>query len=196
MDTHADDLAELVDHLDLRDAVMSGTRPAAARARYIARHGTKCVAKAVLICAVPPLMLKSAANPGGLPMDVFDQLRASVRADRSQFFKDLTLPFYRYNRPGAKVSEGVRESFRLQGMMCGNSHSRRSVMDRINTHEAIDHDRCRLFGAARLTSTAAELGIFGAAHAETKPAPLPVICWALRGVSLARNRVVPHRWQT
>ena len=77
------------------------------------------MAKAVLIGAVPPLMLKTAANPGGLPIDVFDGLRNGVLADRSQFFKDLTMPFYGYNRPGAKVSEGVRESFWLQGMMCG-----------------------------------------------------------------------------
>jgi len=120
MDTYADDLAELVDHLDLQDAVHVGHSTGGGEvARYIARHGTKRVAKAVLIGAVPPLMLKTAANPGGLPMDVFDQLRASVQADRSQFFKDLTLPFYGYNRPGAKLSEGVRESFWLQGMMCG-----------------------------------------------------------------------------
>jgi non-heme chloroperoxidase len=88
-------------------------------ARYIARHGTKRVAKAVLIGAVPPLMLKTAANPGGLPMEVFDRLRAGILADRSQFFKDLSLPFYGYNRPGAKVSEGVRESFWLQGITAG-----------------------------------------------------------------------------
>ena len=88
-------------------------------ARYIGRHGTKRVAKAVLIGAIPPLMLKTAANPGGLPIEVFDQLRASVRADRSQFWKDLSMPFYGYNRPGAKISEGVRESFWLQGMMAG-----------------------------------------------------------------------------
>jgi len=88
-------------------------------ARYIGRHGTKRVAKAVLIGAVPPLMLKTAGNPGGLPIDVFDGIRARVLADRSQFFKDLTLPFYGYNRPSAKVSEGVRESFWLQGMMAG-----------------------------------------------------------------------------
>jgi len=120
MDTYADDLAELVDHLDLRDAVHVGHSTGGGEvARYIARHGTRRVAKAVLIGAVPPLMLKTAANPGGLPMDVFDQLRAAVQSDRSQFFKDLTLPFYGYNRPGAKVSEGVRESFWSQGMMCG-----------------------------------------------------------------------------
>jgi len=88
-------------------------------ARYIGRHGTQRVAKAVLIGAVPPLMLKTPANPGGLPIAVFDQIRAGVLADRSQFFKDLTLPFYGYNRPGAQVSEGVREQFWLQGMMAG-----------------------------------------------------------------------------
>ena len=120
MDTYADDLAELVEHLDLRDAVHVGHSTGGGEvARYIARHGTTRVAKAVLIGAVPPLMLKTAANPGGLPMEVFDQLRAGVQADRSQFFKDLTLPFYGYNRPGAKVSEAVRESFWLQGMLCG-----------------------------------------------------------------------------
>ena len=120
MDTYADDLAELVQHLDLRDAVHVGHSTGGGEVvRYIARHGTKRVAKAVLIGAVPPLMLKTATNPGGIPMDAFDQMRASVQTDRSQFFKDLTLPFYGYNRPGAKVSEGVRESFCFQGMMCG-----------------------------------------------------------------------------
>jgi non-heme chloroperoxidase len=88
-------------------------------ARYVGRHGTKRVAKAVLISAIPPLMLKTAANPGGLPIEVFDKLRAGVQADRSQFWKDLSLPFYGYNRPGAKISDGVRESFWLQGMMAG-----------------------------------------------------------------------------
>jgi len=88
-------------------------------ARYIGRHGTKRVAKAVLISAVPPLMLKTAANPAGSPMDVFDGIRASVLGDRSQFFLDLSAPFYGANRPGSKVSEGLRHSFWLQGMMCG-----------------------------------------------------------------------------
>jgi non-heme chloroperoxidase len=120
MDTYADDLAKLVEALDLKDAIHVGHSTGGGEvARYIARHGTKRVAKAVLIGAVPPLMLKTAANPGGLPMEVFDQIRAGVLADRSQFFKDLTLPFYGYNRPGAKVSEGVRQSFWLQGMMAG-----------------------------------------------------------------------------
>jgi non-heme chloroperoxidase len=86
-------------------------------ARYIGRHGTKRVAKAVLIAAVPPLVLKTAANPGGLPIEVFDLIRAGVLADRSQFWKDLTMAFYGYNRPGAKTHEGVRESFWLRGML-------------------------------------------------------------------------------
>jgi non-heme chloroperoxidase len=112
MDTYADDLAELVQALDLRDAIHVGHSTGGGEvARYIGRHGSKRVAKAVLIGAVPPLMLKTAANPGGLPMEVFDGIRAGVAADRSQFFKDLTLPFYGYNRPGAKISEGARESF-------------------------------------------------------------------------------------
>ena len=120
MDTYADDLAELVEKLDLKNAIHVGHSTGGGEvARYIGRHGTKRVAKAVLIGAVPPLMLKTAANPGGLPIEVFDQLRAAVLADRSQFWKDLSLPFYGYNRPGAKISEGVRESFWLQGMMAG-----------------------------------------------------------------------------
>jgi non-heme chloroperoxidase len=117
MDSYADDLAELFETLDLRDAVMVGHSTGGGEvARYIGRHGTKRVAKAVLLSAVPPLMLRTAANPAGLPLEVFDGLRASVRADRAQFFKDVTMPFYGFNRAGAKVSEGLRESFWLQGM--------------------------------------------------------------------------------
>jgi non-heme chloroperoxidase len=120
MDTYADDLATLVEMLDLKDAVHVGHSTGGGEvARYIGRHGTKRVAKAVLIGAVPPLMLKTAANPGGLPIDVFDGIRAGVVTDRSQFFKDLTMPFFGYNRPDARISEGVRESFWLQGMMAG-----------------------------------------------------------------------------
>jgi non-heme chloroperoxidase len=120
MDTYADDLAELVTKLDLKDAIHVGHSTGGGEvARYIGRHGTKRVAKAVLISAVPPLMLKTPANPAGSPIEVFDQLRAGVQADRSQFFKDLSLPFYGYNRKGAKVSEGVRESFWLQSMVAG-----------------------------------------------------------------------------
>jgi non-heme chloroperoxidase len=121
MDTYADDLAALVEKLDLRDAVHIGHSTGGGEvARYIGRHGTKRVAKAVLIGAIPPLMLKTATNPGGLPMEVFDQIRAGVQSDRAQFFKDLTMPFYGFNRPGAKVSEGLRDSFWLQGMLAGH----------------------------------------------------------------------------
>jgi non-heme chloroperoxidase len=120
MDTYADDLAELVGALDLKGAVHVGHSTGGGEvARYIGRHGTSRVAKAVLIGAVPPLMLKTQANPGGLPMEVFDGIRTGVVADRSQFWMDLSLPFYGYNRPGAKISEGVRKSFWLQGMMAG-----------------------------------------------------------------------------
>ena len=120
LDTYADDLAALVRQLDLKDAIHVGHSTGGGEvARYIARHGTNRVAKAVLIGAIPPLMLKTDANPGGLPIKVFDDIRAGVLADRSQFFKDLTMVFYGYNRPGAKVSEGVRESFWLQSMMAG-----------------------------------------------------------------------------
>jgi non-heme chloroperoxidase len=121
LDTYADDLAELVEALDLRNAIHVGHSTGGGEvARYIGRHGTKRVAKAVLIGAITPLMLKTPANPGVLPLEVFDQIRASVLADRSQFFKDLSAPFYGANRPGATVSQGLRDSFWLQGMLCGH----------------------------------------------------------------------------
>jgi len=120
MNTYADDLAAVMEALDVRGATMVGHSTGGGEvARYIGRHGTARVAKAVLIGAVPPIMLQGAANPGGLPMKVFDDIRANVLADRSQFFKDLTMPFYGANRPGAKVSQGLRDSFWLQGMMAG-----------------------------------------------------------------------------
>ena len=120
MDTYADDLAALVEKLDLKKAIHVGHSTGGGEvARYIGRHGTKRVAKAVLIGAVTPLMLNTAANPAGLPMDAFDQIRAGVIADRSQFFKDLTTPFYGANRPNAKVSQGLRDAFWLQGMLAG-----------------------------------------------------------------------------
>jgi non-heme chloroperoxidase len=120
MDTYADDLAALVETLDLKKAIHVGHSTGGGEvARYIGRHGTTRVAKAVLIGAIPPLMLKTAANPGGSPMEVFDGIRAAVLADRSQFFKDLSAPFYGANRPGAKVSQGLRDSFWLQGMQAG-----------------------------------------------------------------------------
>ena len=121
MNTYADDLAALVEKLDLKDAIHVGHSTGGGEvARYIGRHGTKRVSRAVLISAVPPLMLKTAANPGGLPIEAFDQIRAGVLADRAQFFKDLSAPFYGANRPGAKVAEGLRDSFWLQAMLCGH----------------------------------------------------------------------------
>ncbi len=122
MDTYAYDLAQLVEKLDLNDAIHVGHSTGGGEvARYIGRHGTKRVAKAVLIGAVPPLMLKTEANPGGLPMNAFDQIRIAVLTDRAQFFKDLSAPFYGANRPGAKVSQGLRDSFWLQGMLAGQN---------------------------------------------------------------------------
>jgi len=136
MDTYADDLAALVEALGLKSAVHVGHSTGGGEvARYIGRHGTKRVAKAVLIGAIPPLMLRTAANPGGLPIDVFDGIRASVLADRSQFFKDLTVPFYGANRPGAKVSQGLRDSFWLQGMQAGF----KNVFDCIKAFSETDH---------------------------------------------------------
>lgn len=121
MNTYADDLATLVEKLDVKDAIHVGHSTGGGEvARYIGRHGTKRVAMAVLIGAVPPLMLKTPANPGGLPMDAFDQLRSAVQADRAQFFGDLSAPFYGANRPGNRVSQGLRDSFWLQGMLCGH----------------------------------------------------------------------------
>jgi non-heme chloroperoxidase len=120
MDTYADDLATLMDALDLKGATMVGHSTGGGEvARYIGRHGSKRVAKAVLVGAVPPQMVKSANNPNGLPMSVFDDIRSAVLADRSQFFKDLTTPFYGYNRAGSKPSQGVRDTFWAQGMQCG-----------------------------------------------------------------------------
>ena len=120
LDTYADDLAVVVEKLYLKKAIHVGHSTGGGEvARYIGRLGTGRVAKAVLIGAIPPLMLKTPANPLGLPIEVFDGLRAQVIADRSQFWKDLSMVFYGYNRPGAKISEGVRESFWLQSMMAG-----------------------------------------------------------------------------
>jgi non-heme chloroperoxidase len=120
MDTYADDLATLTEKLDLRNAIHIGHSTGGGEvARYIGRHGTKRVAQAVLIGSVPPLMLKTAHNPNGLPIDVFNQIRDGVINDRSQFFKDLSGPFYGANRPGSKVSQGLRDSFWMQGMMAG-----------------------------------------------------------------------------
>ena len=118
MDTFADDLATLTEALDLHDAVHVGHSTGGGEvARYIGRHGTKRVGKAALIGAVTPIMVKTDFNPNGVPMSVFDDIRSGVQADRAQMFKELTIPFYGANRPGAKVSDGVRETFWLQGMM-------------------------------------------------------------------------------
>jgi len=120
LDAYADDLAELVRQLNLRDAVHVGHSTGGGEVtRYIGRHGTSRVAKAVLVSAIPPFMLKTESNPTGQPRENFDKVRAAVLADRTQFWKDLSLPFYSYNRPGAKVSEGVREQFVYQSMMAG-----------------------------------------------------------------------------
>ena len=120
MDTYADDLAALTAALDLRDAIHVGHSTGGGEVtRYLGRHGTKRVAKAVLISAVPPLMLKTEKNPGGLPISVFDDLRAQLAANRPQFYQEITLPFYGYNRPGAQISEGIRDHWWLQGMLGG-----------------------------------------------------------------------------
>src|ERR1700680_3111806 len=130
LDTYADDLAAPVEKLDLKHAIHVGHSTGGGEvARYIGRHGTKRVAKAVLIGAIPPLMLKTPANPEGLSIEVFDQIRAGVLNDRSQFFKDLSAPFYGANRPGSKVSQGLRDSFWLQGMLAGF----KGVLDRKST---------------------------------------------------------------
>ena len=120
MDTYADDLAALIESLRLKDAILVGHSTGGGEVtRYLGRHGTKRVARAVLIAAVPPLLVRTDANPDGLPIEVFDDIRAQVLADRSQYLKDFSMPFYGYNRPGANISESVRESFWLQGMMAG-----------------------------------------------------------------------------
>jgi len=124
MDTYADDLAELFDALDLKDAVMIGHSTGGEVARYIGRHGTKRMAKAVLMGAVPPLMLQTPGNPGGLPIGVFDGFRSAYLADRSQFFLDVASgPFFGFNRPGAKVSQGLIQSWWMQGMMSGHKNA-------------------------------------------------------------------------
>ena len=124
MDTYADDLNELFTKLDLKSVTMIGHSTGGGEvARYIGRHGTKRVARAVLMGAVPPIMLKTEANPGGLPMEVFDGFRKAYLADRAQFFLDVASgPFFGFNRPGAKVSQGLIQSWWLQGMMCGHKN--------------------------------------------------------------------------
>ena len=136
MNTYADDLAAVVEALGLKNAVHVGHSTGGGEvARYIGRHGTRRVAKAVLIDGMPPLMLKTKDNPGGLPIEVFDGLRAQTLADRSQFFKDLSAPFYGANRPGAKVSQGLRDWFWLQGMRAGF----KAAFDCIKVFSETDH---------------------------------------------------------
>lgn len=120
MDQYADDLAQLIEHLDLKDAILVGHSTGGGEVtRYIGRHGTARISKVVLLGAVPPLMLKTDANPDGLPLEVFDGIREGTAGNRTQFFKDIVVPFYGYNREGAVLSEGIRDSFWLQGMMGG-----------------------------------------------------------------------------
>jgi non-heme chloroperoxidase len=172
MDTYADDVAALVEALDLNNAVHVGHSTGGGEvARYIGRHGTRRVAKAVLISAIPPLMLKTAANPGGLPIEVFDGLRASMLTDRSQFFKDLTAPFYGANRPGAKVSQGLRDSFWLQGMRAGF----KNAFDCIKVFSETDQtDDLRKFSVPTLIIHGDDdqiVPIGASAHAAVKLAP-------------------------
>jgi non-heme chloroperoxidase len=120
LDTYADDLAELIEELDLRDVILVGHSTGGGEVtRYIGRHGTSRVAKAVLVSAIPPLMLKTDANPGGSPIEVFDELREGLARDRSQFYEDLSFPFYGANREGSKVSQGVRDAFWMMSMQAG-----------------------------------------------------------------------------
>jgi non-heme chloroperoxidase len=128
MDGYADDFAAVIEALDLKDAILVGHSTGGGEVtRYIGRHGTKRVAKAVLIAAVPPIMLKSAANPEGLPMEVFDSMRSSLTKDRSQFYKDLATQFYGANRPGAKVSQGILDQFWLWSMQAGLKNAYESI---------------------------------------------------------------------
>ncbi|MFZ0265734.1 MAG: alpha/beta hydrolase, partial [Nitrososphaeraceae archaeon] len=128
MDGYADDLAAVIEALDLKDAVLVGHSTGGGEVvRYITRHGTKRVAKAVLIAAVPPLMLKTPANPEGLPIEVFDNMRSSLMKDRSQFYKDFAIQFYGTNRPGAKVSQGILDQFWLWSMQAGLKNAYESI---------------------------------------------------------------------
>jgi non-heme chloroperoxidase len=128
MNRYADDLAAVIEALDLRDATLVGHSTGGGEvARYIGRHGTKRIAKAVLVAAVPPIVLKTAVNPEGLAMEVFDNLRSGITKDRSQFYRDLAIPFYGANRPGAEVSQGTLEQFWLWSMQAGLKNAYESI---------------------------------------------------------------------
>jgi non-heme chloroperoxidase len=157
MDTYADDLATLVENLGLKDAIHVGHSTGGGEvARYIGRHGSKRVSKAVLISAVPPLMVKTAANPGGLPIEVFDGLRAGMRTDRAQFFKDFSAPFYGANRKGSKVSQGLRDWFWLQCIKAFSETDFTEDLKKIDAPTLIIHgddDQIVPIGAAALLSS-------------------------------------------
>ena len=136
MDRYADDLAELIEHLDLRDAILIGHSTGGGEVcHYIGRHGNERIAKLVLVGAVPPLMLKTDANPNGTPLEVFDNIRNGTALNRSQFFRDLTASFYGFNREGTEDNEGLRESFWLQGM----SGSIKGLYDCIREFSEVDY---------------------------------------------------------
>jgi non-heme chloroperoxidase len=142
MNGYADDLAAMIEALDLKDATLVGHSTGGGEvARYIARHGTKRVARAVLLAAVPPLMLQTPANPEGLPMEVFDNLRSGILRDRSQFYKDLAIPFYGANRPGAKVSQGTLDQFWLWSMQAGLKNAYESIKAFSETDQTEDLKR-------------------------------------------------------
>jgi non-heme chloroperoxidase len=142
MNGYADDLAAVIEALDVKDATLVGHSTGGGEvARYIARHGTKRVAKAVLIGAVPPLMLQTPDNPQGLSIEVFDNLRSGVMRDRSQFYKDLAIPFYGANRPGAKVSQGTLDQFWLWGMQAGLKNAYDSIKAFSETNQTDDLEK-------------------------------------------------------
>jgi non-heme chloroperoxidase len=173
LDTYGDDLADLVQKLDLKDAVHVGHSTGGGEVtRYIGRHGTGRVAKVVLISAIPPLMLKTAANPDGLPIEPFDQIRAGVAGDRSQFFKDLSMPFYGFNRPGASISQGLRDSFWLQGMMCGLVGA---------------YDCIKAFSETDLTDDLAKIDVPTLLIHGDDDQIVPIIASAYRSVKLIKN---------
>jgi non-heme chloroperoxidase len=173
MDTYAKDLAELVETLDVKNAIHVGHSTGGGEVtRYIGRYGTKRVAKAVLISAITPLMLKTSANPDGLPIQAFDELRTNVHNDRSQFFKDLSAPFYGANRPNAKVSQGLRDSFWLQGMMAG--------------HKAV-YDCIKVFSETDLTEDLKKFDVPTLILHGTDDQIVPIVASALRSSKIVKG---------